>query len=111
MLKKYFVFLVVLVISCTVRADYEKNFDGKITQVLTYTHVDEILIRVEGQPTNHPVCTLFDYMVIDKSVSVERRQVVLSRILLAYASGEIVNIGYDSKDECIEGRIKVYRIG
>lgn len=92
-------------------ANYDANFSGKITHVLTYTHSDELLIRVEGQPTSHPICKSFDFMAIDISIPAERRQVVLSRIMLAYSLGEKVNIGYDSKDECIGSRIKVYRVG
>jgi tRNA A37 threonylcarbamoyltransferase TsaD len=100
-----------LAIPLIASANYDANFTGTITQVLTYTHSDEILITVSGQPTSHPICTSFDHMAIDTAIPSERRQVVLSRILLAYASGTPVNIGYDSKDECIGSRVKIYRVG
>lgn len=50
-------------------------------------------------------------MVIEANIDNEARQLVFSRLLMAYASGERVNIGYDSKDECSGARIKVYRVG
>lgn len=91
--------------------NYDKNFTGKITHVLTYTHSDELLIKVEGQPSSHPICNQFDYMAIDTSIPNARRQIILSRILLAYTTGKPVNIGYDSKDECVGSRLKIYRVG
>jgi len=93
------------------QANYDANFRGKVLNVLTYTEHKKILIRVEGQPTSHPVCTRFDYLVIDSGIDDQARQMVFSRLLMAYASGEVINIGYDSVDECIGGRIKVYRAG
>lgn len=79
--------------------------------MLTYPYSKQILIRVEGQPTAYPICSNFDYMVIEANIDNEARQLVFSHLLMAYASGEIINIGYDSKDECVGSRIKIYRIG
>ena len=110
-MKKYLVCLSIMLLPVTTLANYDKNFTGRITHVLTYTHTNELLIRVEGQPTSHPKCSQFDYMAIDSSIPADRRQVVLSRILLAYTSGKPVNIGYDSKDECVGSRVKIYRVG
>ena len=110
-MKRLIISLALLVLPMSSFANYDANFVGKITHVLTYTHSDELLIRVEGQPTSHPKCTYLDYLAVDTSIPAERRQVVLSRILLAYASGTPVNIGYDSKDECAGSRIKIYRVG
>lgn len=92
-------------------AGYNANFSGKITQVLTYTASAQILIRVEGQPSTHPQCTQLDFLAIDAATPDNVRQIVLSRIMMAYASGETVNIGYDKEGGCVGGRIKVYRVG
>ena len=111
-MKKLMMLLALSFVAPLANANYDANFQGKITNVLTYTHTDVIYIKVEGQPTSHPICTRFDLMVIDKSMPADRRQIMMSRILLAYATGNPVNIGYDSKDECLDGsRIKVYRVG
>lgn len=87
------------------------NFQGKILEVLTYPYAKYILIRVEGQPTSHPVCTNFDYLLVGEDSDSESRQLVYGRLLLAFARGEVINIGYDSKDECLHSKIKVYRVG
>ncbi|TVZ37142.1 hypothetical protein P886_1483 [Alteromonadaceae bacterium 2753L.S.0a.02] len=97
--------------SAQASADYDNNFRGKVLDVLTYPYSKNILIRVEGQPNSHPLCTRFDYMVIDGAIDSEARQLVYTRLLLAFARGENVNIGYDSKDECVGSRVKVYRVG
>jgi len=110
-MKNIVIGLIISALPAATLANYDSNFVGKITEVLTYTHSNELLIRVEGQPNSHPICTNFDFIAIDPSIPAERRQVVLSRILLAYASGKPVNIGYDSKDECVGSRIKIYRVG
>lgn len=103
--------IVSLLLSTLVSANYDNNFRGKVLDVLTYPYSKNILIRVEGQPSSHPVCSKFDYMAIDSNIDNEARQLVFARLLMAYASGESVNIGYDANDECVGGRIKVYRVG
>ncbi|MEJ2415776.1 MAG: hypothetical protein P8Y45_02355 [Exilibacterium sp.] len=103
--------LFMLLFSTQSSANYDANFKGKILSVLTYPHSKIILIRVEGQPTTHPVCSKFDYLAIDPNIDHETRQIVFARLLMAYATGETVNIGYDANDECIGARMKVYRVG
>lgn len=110
-MRNLFLFLVLSSLSVLSYANYDANFQGEVTEVLTYADSDNVLIRVSGRPTSHPICTRFDYIVIDGSIPEARRQAMLSRVLLAYSTGEVINIGYDSKDECIGSRIKVYRIG
>ncbi|WP_054114310.1 hypothetical protein [Marinagarivorans algicola] len=92
-------------------AGYSANFEGKVTDVLTYPYGTLILIRVEGQPKTHTSCTKFDYPAIATDVSPESRQLVMPRLLLAYASGEKVNIGYDKNGGCVDGRIRIHRVG
>ncbi|WP_370979954.1 hypothetical protein [Agaribacterium sp. ZY112] len=91
-------------------AGYNANIVGKVTHVLTYTYTNHILIRLENQPSSHPACQT-DYFSIDASTPDATRQQVLSRLLLAYASGEPINIGYDAEGGCSHGRMKVYRVG
>lgn len=92
-------------------ANYNANFSGKVTNILTYTSTSQILVKVSGQPTSHPQCTNLDFLVIDSNTPDNIRQIVLSRLLLAYSTGEVVNIGYDKDGSCIGGRIKIYRVG
>lgn len=103
--------LILVIFSSSVYPNYDANFTGKVTHVLTYPYSKLILLKVEGQPTSHPICSSFDYLAIDTDVEPESRQMVLSRLLVAYTSGETINIGYDSKDECAGNRIKIYRVG
>ncbi len=92
-------------------AGYDANFTGKVTQVITYSYSTLILIKVTGQPTKHAVCTNADFLAIANDVSAESRQLIMSRLMLAYATGEVVNIGYDKTGGCVDGRIRVYRVG
>lgn len=98
-------------ISNYVYAGYNANFSGKVTAVLTYPGSTQVLIRVEGQPKTHPQCTNFDYLTIPADISNDSRQLVMSRLLLAFASGQAVNIGYDKEGGCVSGRIRVHRVG
>jgi hypothetical protein len=91
-------------------ADYDSNLSGVVTQVLTYTDSDQIYFVLNNQPSTHPSCNpgLFS---IDAATPVENRRALLSRLLLAKASGESINIGYDSKGNCSHGYIRVHRVG
>ncbi len=110
-MKKALLLVVVLTFSDLSFAGYDANFSGKITHVLTYPGTTKIYIRVEGQPTSHPVCTSLDYLSIPSDISAESRNLVMSRILSAYATGEKINIGYDKTAGCSDNRIRVYRVG
>lgn len=110
-MKRIVLILCVLLVPVFSHAGYNANFRGKVTQVLTYTTSAQILIRVEGQPSTHPQCTQLDYLAIDAATADNVRQIVLSRLMMAYASGETVNIGYDKEGGCVGGRIRVYRVG
>ena len=96
--------------SCELLAGYNANISGVVTQVLTYTGSDQILFRLNNQPSSHPQCNV-DFFSIDPSLPADRRSVVLSRLLIAYSSGKPVNIGYDSEGDCSHGRIRVHRVG
>lgn len=92
-------------------ADYNANLSGKLAQVLTYADNDSIFIQLQNQPSSHPACNA-SYFVIDASVPSERKKMMLSRLLVSYASGENITIGYDDTGTtCAAGYIRVYRIG
>ncbi|WP_096087864.1 hypothetical protein [Agaribacterium haliotis] len=110
-MKRKFLLLMMVLVPAAVHADYDANFRGKILDVITYPYNDTILIRVENQPKSHPICGNFDYLALDAGVEEHRRQYVFARMLAAYAAGEVVNIGYDSKDLCSGDRIRIYRVG
>ncbi len=99
------------VFSNSVFAGYNANFKGKVTHVLTYTYSTQILVKVEGQPSTYPECSSLDYLIIDPATSDQIREIVLSRLLVAYTTGEEVNIGYDKDSSCVNGRIKIFRVG
>ena len=109
------ILLLLLLFPFTVNAKYTANFRGEVKAVLTYPGSTAILIRVEGMPTSHPKCTNTDYMAIDPAISSESRQLIMSRLLLAYSTKEKINIGYDkdsNTDSCTHGnRMKVHRVG
>ena len=109
-MKKGLVVLMAFLATC-VSAGYDANFTGRVTHVLTYPGSTLILIKVSGQPTSHPTCTSLDFLAIDPGISNESRQLVMSRLLMAYASGETVNIGYDKTADCVGSRIRVHRVG
>ncbi|CAH7080014.1 conserved hypothetical protein [Vibrio chagasii] len=114
-IRQYFLLLTLLIFLVGVaEAKYTANFSGEIKAVLIYPGSTEILIHVEGMPSSHPTCSLNDYMSIDPTISSESRQLVMSRLLLAYSTKEKVNIGYDKEgnsDSCVGNRMKVYRVG
>jgi len=90
-------------------AGYDANVLGTLTGVFVYTNGDYIYFKLDTQPS-HPSCDS-SYFVIAETVPLERRQMLLSRLLMAYASKERVNIGYDSQGDCASGYIRVHRVG
>jgi hypothetical protein len=96
--------------SSSALAVYNANMNGVVTEVLTYTDADYIYFRLSNQPTTHPSC-LPGYFVISSAVPADRRKQLLARLLLAKASGETINIGYDNSGDCTDGYIRVHRVG
>jgi hypothetical protein len=86
------------------------NMKDVIRDVMIYTGGDYIYFGLENQPSTplHVSQTIF---VISETVPAERRSMVLSRLLTAYASKENVNIGYDAQGDCVHGYIRVHRVG
>lgn len=97
-------------LTAAANAQYNSNMRGVILGVFVYTDTDAIYLKLTNQPTVHPTCNS-DYFVIDASVSYERRQMLLARLLSAYAMKETVNIGYDNAGDCADGYIRAHRAG
>lgn len=91
-------------------AQYNANMTGVIKNLITYTDGDWIYLRLENQPATHSKCNP-SYFVIANDVPEPRRQVLLSRLMLAYASKESVNIGFDNSVDCAHGYIRIHRVG
>lgn len=90
-------------------AGYDAGIQGKIVVLRVYPS-GKAFIKLENQPTSHPSC-LSDYFAIDSALDPNIRAMLLSRALTAKASGEIVNIGYDSLGDCADNRIRIHAIG
>lgn len=91
-------------------SDYNANMKGVIRTLAVYADADYIYLQLENQPDEHPTCNPV-YFVIHESVQESRRQMLLSRLSMAYASKEEVNIGFDSQGNCAHGYIRVHRAG
>ena len=102
--------MVSLLLSFTSQAAYNANMRGEIQSVYVYTDADHIYILLKNQPTSHPACNP-NYFVIPATVPHERRQMLLSRLLTAFATKEAVNIGYDATGGCANSYIQVHRVG
>ncbi|WP_104401524.1 hypothetical protein [Vibrio penaeicida] len=96
--------------SGTAFANYNSNMTGVLKGVFVYTDGDYIYLTLENQPKSHPTCKP-NYFVIPDTVPSDRRQMLLSRLLTAYASKETVNIGFDARGDCAHGYIRVHRVG
>lgn len=109
MVRKLFLAAAAAMIPVVASATYNANGTFTVTNVLTYTETDSIYIQVSAPPS-HSGCTA-SYFVIPATTPVERRKILVARLLLAKASNEPVNIGYDSIGDCADGYIRVHRIG
>lgn len=112
-MKTFVIFLMALTLCAftgQASAKYNANMQGIVKNVLVYTDGDYILFRLENQPSSHPACKTA-YFTISAAIPHERRQMLLSRLLSAYAMKEKVNIGYDKEGDCAGGRIRVHRVG
>jgi len=108
---KFFIFAVLsLVLSVPTGAVYNANMSGKINKIAVYTAADYIYIQLENQPTSHPSCNPA-WFVVEASTSIARIDRLYSRAMAAKATGETLNIGYDSQGDCAHGYIRVHRVG
>lgn len=109
-MKKIFL-IAALFLSSQSIAGYNDNFNGKVTEILTYTYSSQILVRFDKQPSSHPSCTKLDYLIIPPETPDNIKQLIMSRLLTAYALGEEITVGIDKEGSCYNGRIQIYRIG
>lgn len=91
-------------------AAYNANMSGELEGLFVYAESDFIYFRLKNQPTSHPTCNPA-YFVIPDTVPSDRRKMMLSRLSLAYATKEIVNVGYDKTGDCVSGYLRVHRVG
>ena len=91
------------------QAYYNANISGVVTQVLTYPESGHILFVLNNQPS-HPTCnsSYFAFGDVGTEAVVNR---VYARLLLAHATGEPVNIGFDNAGDCASGYIRAHRVG
>ena len=92
-----------------VSAEYDSNIGGRISSVLTYQD-GSLLFKLENQPTTHPSCQT-DYFAIDSAGDSGAINRMYARVLLAYQSGNSITIGYDGQGDCVNNRMRVYRVG
>jgi hypothetical protein len=97
-------------VSLDATAAYNANIQSELKHVGVYTDGDYIYITLKNQPSTHPTCKP-NYFVVADDVPEQRRQIILSRLLAAYAMKETVNIGYDNAGSCAHGYIRVHEVG
>jgi len=98
-----------LQLSAAAQNTYSANIPTKISSVVTYTDELTVLFTVPNQPAV-PNCN-GSYFIVPASVPAENRQMILSRLLAAHATGETIYIGYDGQVCGPMGFIRVFRVG
>jgi hypothetical protein len=109
MARKLLIGVLASLISSAALAVYNANGGFLVTGVLTYTDTDSIYIQVSSPPA-HPACNN-TFFIISGAIPADRRKTLLARLLLAKATSESVNFGYDATGDCAEGYIRLHRIG
>jgi hypothetical protein len=91
-------------------AGYNENMQGVVADVVLYAYDDKIYFRLENQPTTHPACNPA-YFAIDTATPADRRKMMLARLLLAKATKEPMNVGFDKDGDCSHTYIRAHRVG
>ena len=91
-------------------AGYNANMKGIVTAVVTYAGGGHIYFRLHNQPTSHPLCKT-DYFAIHSGTPPDSLGRMLSRLLIAYTTGETVNIDCHNAGDCAHSRIRMWRVG
>lgn len=91
-------------------AGYDENMQGVVADVVLYAYDDKIYFRLENQPSAHPACNPV-YFAIDTATPADRRKMMLARLLLAKATKEPMNVGFDKTGDCSHTYIRVHRVG
>lgn len=99
------VFLAAITAGGPARAEYNSNIVGVIINVLTYDG-GHFLFTLSAMPPGP--CA--NYFIVPGDIPVDGRQMLLSRALVAKASGEEINLGFDNK-ACVNGWFRVHRVG
>jgi hypothetical protein len=108
--KKLLVLILASVASSTSWAVYNANYSGAIVSLMAYAESGSIYIQLANQPSGTGCNS--GYFVIDSTLPLERRKTMYARLLLAKASGESVNIGYDNvPGNCADGFLRIHRVG
>jgi hypothetical protein len=109
MVRKWIIGVLAAVIPAAAFPIYNTNGGFVVTAVATYTDTDSIYVNVSSPPA-HSACNN-SYFVVSGAIPADRRKAILARLLLAKATGESVNFGYDGTGDCAEGYIRVHRVG
>ena len=109
MIRKICLAVLAAMVPAAAFATYNANGGFLITGVLTYAETDSLYILVSAPPA-HSGCSNAHF-VISGAVPADRRKAMLARLLLAKATGEALNLGYDATGDCAEGYIRVHRVG
>jgi hypothetical protein len=91
-------------------AAYNANTSGVVAWVASYTDGDYIYFGLQNQPTSHPQCSPY-YFVITADVPENRRNQAFAQLLTSKQTGTAINIGYDATGDCAYGYIRVHRVG
>ena len=103
-------FAALLAVSPVAGAVYNANMEGTVQWIGVYSEADYIYLRLTNQPTSHPGCNPA-YFVIHQDTPQNRRNQMLAMLLAAKQSGEAIGIGYDNMGDCVNGYIRVHRVG
>lgn len=109
MVRKLLIAMLAALVPTAAFATYNANGGFSITGVLTYTETDSIYIMVSAPPAHSGCSNAF--FVIPSTTTPDRRKILVARLLLAKATNETVNLGYDGTGDCADGYIRVHRIG
>lgn len=107
-----FLFISFIFLSGAVNAGYNSNFLTQLEGVYVYSDMNHIYIKTSTPaPLSANSTCSNKYIVVDGEISSDRRNAILSRLLLAYASKETINIGYDNAANCVGSYVRLYRAG
>lgn len=95
--------------SGAVKATYNANLTGVPVHVSTYDN-GSILIKLDNQLTSHPMCDA-GFFSIDKTLDPVLINRMLARALAAHAAQQPLLIGYDNTGSCVNGYVRVHRVG
>jgi hypothetical protein len=96
---KYTVFLIALVFSTYSNASWIDT-SGKVSSIITYAHIDTIIVNISSAGIDVAECANKTSFVISKSISSEARTRMYSMLLSAQATGRTVVLAYNNTGGC-----------